>query len=211
MTWYDAVKWCNARSEKENKTPAYYTDAGLLNRYKTGQSAPHVKWNSGYRSPTEAEWEKAARGGVSGRRFPWSDSDNITHSRANYYVYQSGGVNYYAYDTSPTADYHPTFDDGVYPYTSPVGYFAPNGYGLYDMAGNLWEWCWDRYGPYSSAPQTDPIGPTAGSYRVNRGGSWDVLRDQLPDGAPLLRLPDQLERRHRVPRRPAPRSMSGAG
>jgi len=77
------------------------------------------------------EWEKAARGGVSGRRFPWSDTDTIQHARANYYSDAS-----YSYDTSPTRGYHPTFDTGGYPNTSPVGYFAPNGYGFFDMAGN---------------------------------------------------------------------------
>ncbi len=173
MTWYDAVKWCNARSEKEGRTPAYYTDAGLSARYRIGQVAPYVNWSSGYRLPTEAEWEKAARGGASGYRFPWADTDNITHSRANYYSSLSD-----AYDTSPTRGVHPTFNDGVYPYTSPVGYFPPNGYGLYDMAGNVLEWCWDWYGGYSSGPQTDPRGPTSGSYgsyRVFRGGSWFYL------------------------------------
>ena len=170
VDWYDAVKWCNARSEQEGRVPAYYTSAAQTTVYRTGQvdvQSDWVRWNAGYRLPTEAEWEKAARGGASGHRFPWSDTDTISHSRANYYSDSS-----YSYDVSPTRGFHPTFNDGVYPYTSPVAYFAPNGYGFYDMAGNVCQWCWDCYGSYSSGSQTDPRGPASGSSRVIRGGSW---------------------------------------
>jgi formylglycine-generating enzyme required for sulfatase activity len=168
------VKWCNARSEKEGRTPAYYTDADQTIVYRSGVvvlQTNWVNWNSGYRLPTEAEWEKAARGGAASHRFPWVDTDEIQHSRANYISSdepQYGG----AYDTSPTRGYHPTFATGDFPYTSPVGYFAPNAYGLYDMAGNVFEWCWDWLGEYSGDAQTDPRGPATGSGRVVRGSTW---------------------------------------
>jgi sulfatase modifying factor 1 len=172
MTWYDAVKWCNARSQKEGLTPCYYTDAGLTTIYKSGQvTNPYVNWSAcGYRLPTEAEWEKAARGGASGRRFSWSDSDTIQHDWANYYSSTNS-----SYDTSPTRDYHPTFATNSTPYTSPVGYFPPNGHGLYDVAGNVFEWCWDWWSNtyYSSSPSSNPRGPALGSFRVPRGGSWN--------------------------------------
>jgi formylglycine-generating enzyme required for sulfatase activity len=154
-------------------TPCYYNEAGLMTVYKTGTETPYPKWNAnGYRLPTEAEWEKAARGGASGKRFPWRDSDTIQHSRANYY-----SSSLYAYDTSLTRGYHPTFDTGDFPYTSPVGYFGANGYGLCDMAGNVWECCWDWYQSdwYSQAgaTQSDTRGPTGPlSNRVWRGGDW---------------------------------------
>jgi formylglycine-generating enzyme required for sulfatase activity len=176
MTWYDAVKWCNARSEKEGRVPAYYTSATQTTVYRTGPinvQNDWVKWTGGgYRLPTEAEWEKAARGGSNGQRFPWGNT--ITHSQANYYSYWSGGVPYYPYDVNPTSGYHPTFATGNTPYTSPVNFFPANGYGLHDMAGNVWEWCWDWYAGsyYGSSPTNDPKGPTTGSDRVLRGGGW---------------------------------------
>jgi formylglycine-generating enzyme required for sulfatase activity len=174
VNWRDCVKWCNGRSQKEGRTPCYYNEAGWTTVYKTGTNTPYVKWDAkGYRLPTEAEWEKGARGGASGHRFPWSDVDTITWSRANFYSYPS--LYTYPYDLDPTEGYHPTFATGGYPYTSPVGYFAPNGYGLYDMAGNVWEWCWDWYGSYSSGSQTDPRGPASGSHRLSRGGGWSYI------------------------------------
>ena len=169
VNWRDCVKWCNARSQKEGLTPCYYNEEGLTTIYNAGTGTPYPKWNAnGYRLPTEAEWEKAARGGVSGHRFPWSNTGNIDWSRANY---QASPV---SYDVNPTSGYNPAWTNGGYPYTTPVGSFAPNGYGLYDMAGNVWEWCWDLYDGayYSLSPGTDPCGPASGSYRVLRGGSW---------------------------------------
>jgi len=170
VNWYDTVKWCNARSQQAGLPPVYFTDAGLMQVYKKGVSAPYVNWaNYGYRLPTEAEWEKAARGGLSGQRFPWGDI--ISESEGNYYGspgYVPGGQ---SYDFGP-AGYNTNFNNGEMPYTSPVGYFAPNGYGLYDMAGNIFEWCWDWYGtPYAGG--SNPQGSTTGSTRVWRGGCWN--------------------------------------
>ncbi|MSU34462.1 MAG: hypothetical protein EXS36_05030 [Pedosphaera sp.] len=167
VNWYDVVKWCNARSQKEGRVPAYYSDPARTQVYKTGQMAPYVKWDAGFRLPTEAEWEKAARGGEGGHRYPWWDANTITHSRANYHSRPDE-----PYDVSVTRGYHPRYWVGDWPFSSPVGSFAANGYGLHDMAGNVWEWCWDWTGSYSSESQTDPRGSQSGSYRVVRGGSW---------------------------------------
>jgi len=158
VSWYGAAAYCNWRSQQEGYQGCYDLSTWDCNFT-----------NSGFRLPTEAEWEYAARGGEQSPyyRFPWGDT--ISHSQANYY--SSGN---YSYDMSPTSRYHPTWDDGVYPYTSPVESFAANGYGLYDMAGNVFEWCNDWYdsGYYDYSPTSNPTGPTGGADRVLRGGSW---------------------------------------
>ena len=168
VNWYDVVKWCNARSEQAGKVPVYYTDVGLTVVYRTGEVAPYANWNvKGYRLPTEAEGERAARGGLAGQRFPWGNL--ISQTNANYY----GATGSYAYDLGPNGN-NPLGLLGGAPYTSPVGSFAPNGYGLYDMAGNVYQWCWDWYGtPYAGG--TDPRGVSSGSGRVLRGGGWGSL------------------------------------
>jgi sulfatase modifying factor 1 len=168
VDWYDVVKWSNARSQQAGLTPVYYTDAGLTQVYTNGQVTPYVNWAAkGYRLPTEAEWEKAARGGLSGQRFPWGDT--ISESQANYY----GCTSCSSYDLGPNGYNAIGSIGGTSPATSPVGSFAPNGYGLYDMAGNIFEWCWDWYGtPYGRPTTTNPTGPASGSYRVLHSGSW---------------------------------------
>ena len=176
VNWYDAVKWCNARSEMGGLTPCYYTNASLsqMTIYRSGQlnlSNNWVNWvANGYRLPTEAEWEKAARGGASEHRFPWTDADTITWNRANFY----GRPDLYSYDLNPSSGFDPAWKSGGFPYTSPVGHFAPNGYGLYDMAGNVWQWCSERCGDrYWSGSQSDPRGSDSDSDRRSiRGGSW---------------------------------------
>jgi formylglycine-generating enzyme required for sulfatase activity len=179
VTWYDAVKWCNARSQLAGLAPVYYTDAGLTEVYTNGDTdAVYPNWAAnGYRLPTEAEYEKAARGGLSGQRFPWGDT--ISESQDNYYGDPNGALISLdaTIDLGPSG-YNANFDTGGFPYTSPVGYFAPNGYGLCDMAGNVVAWCWDWYAgpPYPAGSPylggTDPHGPASGSSRILRGGNW---------------------------------------
>jgi len=144
VNWYEAVEYCNKRSLKEGLTPVY----------KGKEDNITCDWTAnGYRLPTEAEWEYAARGGKS--------------SPENYIYSGSNNVDAVAW-----------YDRNNNDKRQPVGMKAANNLGLYDMSGNVWEWCWDWYGNYPSESQTDPRGPVSGTYRVARGG-FGFIRLQI--------------------------------
>jgi formylglycine-generating enzyme required for sulfatase activity len=150
INWYDTVKWCNALSEYEEKEPVYFTDGRKKTIYRTGNiplSSNCVAWEkSGYRLLTEAEWEGSARAGSTGHFF-WGNDKHL--------------MNDYTWNC---------FNSGFK--THPVKTKLPNGLNLYDLMGNVYEWCWDWHGAY--VPHSDGIyGPGTGSVRIVRGGSFD--------------------------------------
>jgi formylglycine-generating enzyme len=134
VSWFDAVRFCNRLSEREGLRPAYRIN---------GEDVSSDWGADGYRLPTEAEWEFAARAGTD---LKYAGSDNLDE------------VGWY--------------DENSDDETHPVGAKKANAWNLHDMSGNVWEWCWDWTGDYSSGTATDPRCPSSGSIRVCRGGSW---------------------------------------
>ena len=162
VTWYGALAYANYRSAME--------DLETCIEFATWQCD---FTRNGYRLPTEAEWEKAARGNLVGQHFPWftgakSVANRASGDKANYWG--SGDP----FDADETLGTTPV---GYYNGTQqPAGIDMANGYGLYDMAGNVYEWCWDFFDPEwygrAAAKSPDTTGPRLGYGRVVRGGSW---------------------------------------
>jgi formylglycine-generating enzyme required for sulfatase activity len=156
ITWYGAVTYCNWLSEMLGMELGYDLLTWKCDFSKVA-----------YRLPTEAEWEYAARGGHYGMRFPWGHTNVISHELANY----KSSTNF-VYDVGPPVGLHPLYANNSPP-SSPVGSFAPNNFGLYDMCGNVWEWVNDLSNRYSPGFQIDPTGPEGTTrFTVFRGGSW---------------------------------------
>lgn len=158
VSWYDALAYANKLSERDGLRPAYRI------------SGTDVDWDrsaDGWRLPTEAEWEYAARGGASSQGYKYAGSNKV------------GDVAWPSGNSGGT--------------TKPVGTKAANELGLHDLSGNVWEWCWDWYESYGAASQTDPAGAASGSSRVLRGGSWydeasDARLANRNDGYPSSRF-----------------------
>jgi len=160
INWYGCVAFCNWASEIDGLQPAYNLSTWTWDTSKNG-----------YRLPTEAEWEYAARAGAAGQRFPAGNS--VGHSTHNYQ--SKDGLDY---DTEDNTGYHPTYSSDILK-SAPVGTFSANAFGLYEMAGNVYEIVWDRYVRYTSGAATNPTGPSEGSLSVWRGGSWKTSAANL--------------------------------
>ncbi len=159
VCWYSALVYCNKRSIEEGLTPVY-TINGSRNPDDWGPipliSSP--VWNMvtcdwyaiGYRMLSESEWEYAARGATNDPDYLFAGSDNVRQ------------VAWYSYNSH----------DGEERTSQPVGKKAANALGIYDMSGNVWEWCWDLHSEYTEEPKINPVGPSFGFYRIFRGGSY---------------------------------------
>jgi formylglycine-generating enzyme len=161
VSWYDCIEYCNKRSIKEGLKPFYNIDKNNKDTNNTSD-LDSIKWtvtvnagNSGYRLPAEAEWEYAAGGGQMSKSYIYSGSNDV--DTVAWYWKNSG-------DQNLTGEWLRILVESNHCKTKPIGVKKPNELGLYDMSGNIREWCWDWYG--------ESLINNSGSDRVWRGGGW---------------------------------------
>ncbi len=172
VTWYDAIEYCNKRSQAEGLTPCYTV---------SGDTVTWDKSANGYRLPTEAEWEYAARANTD---TPFNFGSYVEDTQANCY-------NAYGYNNDASG----SWVNGYLSHTVAVDSYDANSYGLYNMHGNVGEWVWDWYGAYSG-DAANPTGAEGGHYKVVRGGGWNdfpkhirsAYRSAYPADAPLYSI-----------------------
>jgi formylglycine-generating enzyme required for sulfatase activity len=172
IDWYDAVEYCNWRSRQEGMQEVY-TIAKASGNSSNGDNATK-NWSvtcnrsaNGYRLPTETEWEFAAGNGEKHTRYAWGNGPPTAQNGGNV-TDETAKIKF------PGWEIFTGYSDG-FTYTAPTGSYQPNDFGLYDMSGNVWEWCWDAYDEnycHANKNKTAPKGPDSDAGQVLRSGSW---------------------------------------